>query len=86
MDRPPQGKRASHASGPLVFGLAPTAARVGRLHCVLGYHRRDGLRVRSSNGARRLLAELGEDEYLRQWVNHPFPTDLLVKIEDALRS
>jgi hypothetical protein len=39
-----------------------------------------------ATGARRLLAELGEDEYLRQWVDHPFPTDLLVKIEDVLQS
>lgn len=38
-----------------------------------------------ATGARQLLAHLDEDEYLKQWVDHPFPIELLKKIENALR-
>ncbi|MGH2718942.1 MAG: hypothetical protein ACRDJU_10215 [Actinomycetota bacterium] len=37
-----------------------------------------------SEGAANVLAEYGEDEYLRWWVNHPFPMGLLQMVERLL--
>lgn len=35
-------------------------------------------------GAQALLDDLGEEEYLRRWVDHPFPTAHLFLIKDRL--
>jgi hypothetical protein len=37
-----------------------------------------------AQAARRLLEESGEDEYLRRWVEHPFPTESLLALEATL--
>jgi hypothetical protein len=38
-----------------------------------------------ARAARRLLDELGEDEYLRRWTEHPFPAESLRALEASLR-
>jgi hypothetical protein len=38
------------------------------------------------SGAQRVLDDLGEAEYERQWVEHPFPTAALERLRAALRS
>jgi hypothetical protein len=37
-----------------------------------------------AGAARRLLDEMGEDEYHRRWVEHPFPIEALVALEETL--
>lgn len=39
-----------------------------------------------AGGARKVLDEYGEDEYLRRWVDHPFPTGYLELIQTHLAS
>ncbi|MDX6481436.1 MAG: hypothetical protein QOG85_1946 [Gaiellaceae bacterium] len=36
------------------------------------------------SGAQRVLDDLGPDEYLRRWVEHPFPTDDLAAVQRLL--
>lgn len=38
------------------------------------------------SAAQRLIDDLGEAEYERQWVEHPFPTGALDRLRTALRS
>ncbi len=35
------------------------------------------------SGIDRVLAEYGEEEYERRWVQHPFPTELLREVKGA---
>jgi hypothetical protein len=37
-----------------------------------------------ADAAQALLDELGEDEYLRLWVEHPFPTGHLTRVREQL--
>jgi len=37
-----------------------------------------------AGAARQLLDEMGADEYHRRWVEHPFPTETLVALEETL--
>ncbi len=37
-----------------------------------------------ADGAAAVLATYGEAEYMRLWVDHPFPTDLLRMVQDRL--
>lgn len=50
--------------------------------------RQDPMRVGRAvlSAAQRLVDELGEAGYERQWVEHPFPTDALERLRTALRS
>jgi hypothetical protein len=57
-------------AGRLVFESSQPALRIAR--AVL-------------SGAQQLLDETGKDDFLRQWVEHPFPSRAMVRLRTAIR-
>jgi hypothetical protein len=39
-----------------------------------------------AKGLDDVLAKYGEDEYLRLWVEHPFPTEMLTEVKELIAS